>query len=167
MNKRSQIFIVTFLFLIIFAGFFILQKQNQKEKEIHYHAGFQVYFDGKLQDFSGAKYMTVNPCGEEENGQENEQLEKAHLHDGVGDVVHVEAEGAKWKDLFVNIRFKIDPDRQTTGYVNGKKAKNIMDYPIKSYDSMVIFFGKVDEKLLKNAVTKKRIIEVEKENRNC
>src|SRR3989344_6791336 len=126
MNKRSQIFIVPFLFLIIFAGFFILQKQNQKEKEIHYHAGFQVYFDGKLQDFSGAKYMTVNPCGEEENGQENEQLEKAHHHDGVGDVVHVETEGAKWLDLFKNIRFNSDSSNPVEGYVNGKRVGNIL-----------------------------------------
>ncbi|OGK23909.1 hypothetical protein A3A46_01080 [Candidatus Roizmanbacteria bacterium RIFCSPLOWO2_01_FULL_37_13] len=168
MKQKTIIFLLLFVFVILVGSLFAYFKLFKKAKDVHYHAGFQVYVDGKLQDFSGAKYMLVKPCGKEEKGQEeDEQLEKAHLHDGVGDVVHVEAEGAKWKDLFQNINFNISDKKQITGYVNRKKIENILDYPIKSYDSVVIFIGKADEKLLKNSVTKKRIIEVEKENRNC
>ena len=77
---------------------------------IHYHAGFKVYTDGQLEDFSQIKYMSVLACevDEEIEYEENDQLEKAHLHDEVGEVVHVEAEGAKWKDLFQNINYKFD-----------------------------------------------------------
>lgn len=157
---------IGFILLVIFAGFFIFKNQKQEVKEVHYHAGFQIYVDGKLQDFSGAKYMLVKPCGKEEQ-DENEQLEKAHLHDGVGDVVHVEAEGVKWGDLFKNINFKFDRAKQMEGYANGEKIEDILTYPIKPYDSVVIFVGKSDKKLLKSSVSKDRIIEIEKKTENC
>src|SRR3989338_2076531 len=138
------------------------------KKEIHYHAGFKVYVDGKMQDFSGLKYMSIKPCGkEEEEREENEQMEKAHLHDEIVDVVHVEAENAKWKDLFTNINFKIDPEKPITGFVNGKKTENILNEPIQSYESVVFFVGKVDEKKLKNSVTKDQIKKAEKNNETC
>ncbi|OGK39727.1 hypothetical protein A3A74_04505 [Candidatus Roizmanbacteria bacterium RIFCSPLOWO2_01_FULL_35_13] len=166
MNKK--LVILSLILLLILIGIFIYQKKKQSVKKIHYHAGFQVYVDNKLQDFSGIKYMSIKPCGEEEEGsEENEQIEKAHLHDKVEDVVHVEAEGAKWKDLFTNINYKIKPNKNLTGYVNGKKIENILEYPIKSYDSIIIFSGNVDEKLIKNAVTRKKIMDVEKKSEAC
>ena len=94
-------------------------------------------------------------------------MEKAHLHDEIGDVVHVEAENAKWKDLFTNINFKIDPEKPITGFVNGKKTENILNEPIQSYESVVFFVGKVDEKKLKNSVTKDQIKKAEKNNETC
>src|SRR3989344_4497588 len=82
------------------------------KKEIHYNAGFKVYVDGKMQDFSGLKYMSIKPCGkEEEEREENE--------------------------------------------------------PIQSYESVVFFVGKVDEKKLKNSVTKDQIKKAEKNNETC
>ena len=36
-------------------------------EEVHYHAGFQVYIDNKLQDFAKLKYMSIKPCGIEEH----------------------------------------------------------------------------------------------------
>lgn len=164
---KREIFIIGGIFLVFFIGIFLLQKQTQKEEKIHYHAGFQIYVEGKLQDFTGAKYMSVKPCGKEEKQEENEQIEKAHLHDGVGDVVHVEAEGSMWKDLFQNINFNISDKKQISGYINSKKIENILVYPIKSYDSTVIFIGKADKKYLKNPVTKERIRDVEKKTDAC
>src|SRR3972149_3622903 len=116
MKQKTIIFLLLFVFVILVGSLFAYFKLFKKAKDVHYHAGFQVYVDGKLQDFSGAK----------------------------------------WKDLFQNINFNISDKKQITGYVNRKKIENILDYPIKSYDSVVIFIGKADEKLLKNSVTKKR-----------
>lgn len=156
------------LVLLTFTGLFLLQKKKQEVNKVHYHAGFQVYVDNKLQDFSGIKYMSIKPCGEEEKEhEENEQLEKAHLHDKVGDVVHVEAVGAKWKDLFINISYELNSSKQMTGYVNGRKTEDILEYPIKSYDSIIIFNGNADEKLIKNAVTKQKIRDAEKKSETC
>ena len=140
------------------------------QKEVHYHAGFKVFVEGKLQDFSSAKYMSVKLCGGgEKEHKEDEQLEKAHLHDGVGDVVHVEAIEAKWLDLFKNIKFNIDPGKPIDAYVNGAKVTDILNYPIKQYDSVVILIGKnIDAKVYLNQSVKKEYIEkVEKENESC
>lgn len=146
-------------------------KTFTKSKQVHYHAGFQIYVDGKLQYISHPKYMLIKPCRKDgvSADKEDKQLEKAHLHDGVGDVVHIEAEGAKWKDLFQNIHFKIDSSKPIEGYVNGKKVNNILDYPIKSFDRVVIFIGKVEDKeeKLKHQVTRKKIEEVGKKSETC
>ncbi|MBI4226535.1 hypothetical protein HY612_05485, partial [Candidatus Roizmanbacteria bacterium] len=150
---------------------FILQKINQEPKERHIHAGFQVYVDGRVQDFSESKYMSLIVCEKEvdqaKKTRRQIQIEKAHLHDNVGDVVHSEREGAVWRDLFKNLNFKIDQAKSSDGYVNGKKVANIFAYPINAYDSTVIFIGRSDKKLLKNSVTRKRIREVEKEGIEC
>ena len=86
--------------------------------------------------------MFLKPCltnGKEDTNSENIQLEKAHLHDNVGDLVHIEARDAFWRDLFTNIKFPMDYAK-TAGYINGKKyqiSKN--SYP--SDDSLVVFVG--------------------------
>lgn len=156
------------LFFLILVGI-DFQKFQQKEK-IHYHAGFQVYVNGKKQDFSSIKYMNMRPCSENEKDvKEDEQMEKAHLHDLDGDVVHVEAKGAKWRDLFANIHFYFDQSKPLVGYVNGNKVDSISDYPIESFDSIVIFSGKLPDikKALKERVTQKRIKEVGNKSESC
>lgn len=166
---KNKLVLLSGVILIFVLGAIFSTKFFPK-REIHYHAGFQIYLDGKLQDFSNAKYMSIKLCEEEKKEHEkDEQLEKAHLHDGVGDVVHVEAEDAKWLDLFKNIKYKIGPSKRVEGYVNGKKVENILDYPIKAYDSAVIFIGKVDhrEERLKQSVKKEYIKKVEKKSESC
>lgn len=166
---KNKLVLLSGVILIFVLGAIFSTKFFPK-KEIHYHAGFKVFVDGKLQDFSSAKYMSIKLCGgDEKEHKEDEQLEKAHLHDGVGDVVHVEAEGAKWLDLFKNIRFNIDPAKPIEAYVNGEKVTNILNYPIKQYDSVVILMGKnINTKAYLNQSVKKEYIKkVEKESESC
>lgn len=157
--------------LVTFAvAFYLLRMISQEPKERHIHAGFQVYADGKLQNFSLNKYMSIESCKEEIHEKKTEdeiQEEKAHLHDNVGDVVHSEREGARWKDLFTNIHFSFDRSKQITGYVNGQEVRDIFSYPINAYDSVTIFVGKTDKSSLKNAVTKNKIKEAEKTSEDC
>lgn len=167
MPKKS-IFYIGIVLILISGGIFYLN--FFPKKEIHYHAGFKVYLDGKLQDFTKSKFMFIKPCGDEEKEhEENEQLEKAHLHDKAGDVVHVEAAGAKWKDLFQNIGYKFNGTEPIVGFVNGRKIDQILEYPIKAYDSIIIFSGKTDneEKKLKDQVSRDRIKQVEKSSESC
>lgn len=144
--------------------------ESSSETKVHYHAGFVVFKDSKKVDYSDTKYMQIKPClteGQEERGTaEDEQIEKAHLHDNVSDVVHVEANNAKWGDLFANVKYDLDYSK-TTAFVNGQKVKNIKNYPIKAYDSLILFIGDVDEKLLSQSVTKERIENVEKTGVTC
>src|SRR5688500_3050606 len=118
--------------IILFIGFIFLKTKSQEkhEEEIHYHAGFMVYIDGKLQDFSEAKFMSIAPCSEESDSHQakskvEEQLEKAHLHDNIGDVVHVHRKGAFWGDLFKNIGFEF-PDKKLKAFINGKPIADIL-----------------------------------------
>lgn len=166
---------VLFLILLTFLGGIFLQRYLKKSTnthdEVHHHAGFQVYDGDKLVDFSDFKYMHVNPCFTQDHSQvlteEKIQEEKAHLHDNVGNVVHVHQPDAVWKDLFRNIGYKIDGN--VTGHVNGEEVKNILAYPIKKYDSVVFVTRDTSdvESRLQNAVTKDHIISVENKSENC
>ncbi len=170
--RRLVIILVVVSALICLVFLFTKSTSNKiEEPRVHYHAGFQVYKDNVLQDYSGLEYMNLKPCSESHDhtklSPEDLQLEKAHLHDNVGNVVHVHTEGALWGDLFKNISVDISPD---TAYVNGKQLnENIMVYPIKPYDSVVIFIGEntqVDEKIL-GMVTQDQILEAENKSESC
>lgn len=159
--------------VIVVAGMSILSlfiyRSMTAPEEVHFHAGFVVFNQGEKQDFSDYKYMHIKPCGEEEHeelSEEEEQNEKAHLHDNVGDVVHVHRDNATWKDLFTNMHVPIDYSK-ITAFVNGEKISNFANKPIKAYDSAVIFIGDVKTDLLKEAVTKKYIEQIEQKSENC
>lgn len=155
------------LLLIIFAGL-IFKSKIIREEKIHYHAGFLVYVDGILQDFTDNKYMEVIPCNV--SGKENpsdDQKEKAHLHDNIGDVVHVEHSGAVWSDLFKNINFSFPENQQITGYVNGYPVSDILSRPVKPNDSSVFIAGDGSRVNLRHYVSSDHIIEVESKSENC
>ncbi len=156
--------------ILVSIGLYFYWQSTGAKKEVHYHAGFQVYADGKLMDFSDLKYMQVVPCTT--GGAEihmDEQIEKAHLHDNIGDVVHVHRQGATWSDLFKNIKYDIEQGKINVAYKNGKVTQNILNSPIEPYDSIIISTGrtKLTGSELKKAVTKARILEAEKRTESC
>lgn len=162
----NRLFIIIPFSLIIIGGIFFLHS-NQTVKKVHYHAGFLVYIDGKKQDFSDTKYMNLEYCSANNTAKEDDQKEKAHLHDNVGDVVHVHREGAIWGDLFKNIDFAFPDAKPLQGYVNGKPVKDILRYPIQKYDSVLITAGDSSKVNLKQYVLLQHIEEVEKSSETC
>lgn len=137
-----------------------------EEPPVHFHAGFQVYVDDALQDFSDIKYMQIKPCGDAVH-EANDQIEKAHLHGGVGDVVHVHREGALWKDLFVNLPYEMPAS--VVGYVNGQRVPEVLSMPILKNASVVFFVGEntdIQEKVAAR-VSSKRIEEVALQSETC
>lgn len=173
MTWRIKLALGIFFVVLIGVVWYALSQTVFKPKPVHYHAGFQVYVNDKLQSFSGNQYMHEKPCVLS-NGQstadtdEDDQGEKAHLHDHIGDVVHVHRNGAMWSDLFFNIKYPLD-GKISAAYINGQKVDDILKQPIKPYDSVVIFVGKHtdDQKYLKNIVTKVHIQSVEKKSESC
>jgi len=162
-----SILILVLVMATVFAYF--KTKKAVPAKPIHFHAGFIVFDNGKKVDLSAAKYMTIEPCKVDttETPTATEiQHDKAHLHDGVGDVVHVHVKGSVWGDLFTNIDYPLDYSKVTT-FINGQEVQNIKDTPIKAYDSVVMFVGTVDQKLLPQAVTIDHIKEVESTSETC
>ena len=167
MKKVSIIFITLVVLIGVF--YFFIHKKSFPAKPIHFHAGFVVFDNGKKVDFSNMKYMTIEPCKVDTNEVQTAaeiQHDKAHLHDGVGDVVHVHVKGAVWGDLFENINYPLDYSK-VTAFINGQQIQNIKDTPIKAYDSVVIFVGTVDKNLLSQAVTIDHIKEVESKSETC
>jgi hypothetical protein len=165
---KKVIIIVWGLILIIAVGFLILPRTILKPEPIHIHAGIQVYKDENMIDFSDFHEMPCTVNGKPVEGRRDEQQEKAHLHDQVGDVVHVHRKNAKWEDFFKNIKYPIN-ENEVTAYVDGKKADNFLDREIVPYESVVIFIGKQEnaENLLKNVVSKERIKQIEDKSENC
>ena len=164
--------LVVFILIILGAGGYLVYANflKPKPKAVHFHAGFHVYVDGKLFNFTDEKYMKFEPCTTK-NAKvvEDDQEEKAHLHDFIGDVVHVHRSNAVWGDLFKNIKFPVDKPKPMTAYINGKEVDNILDYPIKSYDSLVLLLGKHGNvaDYIKNEVKKDHILKVEKMSETC
>lgn len=143
---------------------------NQKpDTHIHYHAGFRVYIDGVLQDYSDYKYMNFVPCSEHnaKRSTAEEQIEKAHLHDSVGDVVHVHRDGAKWGDLFKNIGVQLPNDKLAVMYLNGAIASDMANQPIKAYDTAIFVFGDDQSSHLQERVSVEHIKEVEAKSELC
>lgn len=169
MNKRILFIVIPIIILLLGVGIFITSKKLLTPQKTHYHAGFVVFQNNKKLDFSDNKYMFIEPCTINDKHNDSDadiQIEKAHLHENVGDLVHVERTGAKWQDLFTNIHFSIDYP-QTTGFINGKQLSNYQLQPINPYDSLVVFIGKNDPKLLSQAVTKDYIINMAKKSTTC
>ncbi len=142
--KRLLITFSLFLLVLIAAIFSWNHLAPVKiEPPVHYHAGFRVYIDGTLQDYSDTKYMNYTMCSATATKptKSEDQEEKAHLHDGVDDVVHVERNGATWGDLFTNIKVQFPKDKPLVGYIDGKKIADIMHTPITAYTTAIFVVG--------------------------
>ncbi len=164
----KKVFLSILITSIVIAASFFLYKTYVYTTPVHYHAGFQIYMNGKLQDYSSTEFMHLKPCGthEDTGDKEDEQLEKAHLHDNVGDVIHVHRNGVVWNDVFTNLKLQI-PTATVSAYMNGKKIVDIKKYPVKPYDSLVLMIGKEDKTYLKKAVTVTHIKQHEKKSESC
>jgi hypothetical protein len=138
-------------------------------KVLHYHAGFQVYENGKLKSFADIRYMHDKPCTGNPSPEElYDPMERAHLHDLVGDVVHVHREHVTWGDLFTNLKYPVD-ESNAEAYVNGHKVNGILSYPIKPYDSLVLLIGTHGDpkQYIAKEVTKAHVQQVEKGSETC
>lgn len=155
---KKKIFGLVFIIVIIAlsVGGYMVFKKLITPKKVHYHAGFVVFKDDKKIDFSDFKYMRVKPCNNKKEHDDTDsdiQSEKAHLHDLVGDVVHIERDGAYWRDLFSNIHFTVNYS-EATAYLNGKEASGFQNQKIQPDDSLVLLIGDNKSNHLQDAVKK-------------
>ncbi len=146
-----------------------VQQENHHAESVHYHAGFLVYVDGVKQDFSDFKYMNFTPCSEHAKKltPQEAQIEKAHLHDGVGDVVHVHATGGVWGDLFKNIGYTFPAGLPVTALRGTEEIKDVLHEPIAADDSIVILVGDSGHANLGERVTLEHIKAIESKSELC
>jgi hypothetical protein len=163
MAKYLKLLILIVLLIVV-----IVRVNPHESKHPHFHAGFIVIDRGEVVDFSGPQYMHIGICAEAGHSLEvDEQLEKAHLHDGVGDVVHVHRSYATWQDLFHNLDFPIDGTY--SAYLNQESTTGILNQTIAPYDSLVLILGETatPAAFLDQAVTRERIETIEAMSADC
>lgn len=167
LRKRLWLFVMggAGLAVLAYAGFFV----GKTEESIHDHAGFRVYIDDTLQDYSDYKYMNFVPCTahDEKKSAKEEQIELAHLHDGVGDVVHVHRSGATWGDLLKNIGVVLPNEKELRGYIEGVENAEILEAPIKAYTTAILVVGSSTASHEKETISIERIKEIEAKSELC
>lgn len=171
MNARSVTFIIIAIVIVAAAGTYFWLRSGTAEESVHLHAGFNLYINGEKIDLADWKYMHEEPCSVESHDEvttaEDEQIEKAHLHDLVGDVVHVHRAGATWGDLFQNIGITFDGT--VVGYTTDGIIENVLQRQISAYDRVLIVEGELTDPITKVADVPSvdRIKEVENSSETC
>lgn len=149
-------------------------KQEQSEmleekNDIHIHAGFQLYKDDQRVDFTDFTYMSVKPCGEEDHGDGKggySKLDDIHLHDGIGDVIHIHTANVTWGDVFASLNVDV---QGIVAYVDGKELRDPLSYQVQDGESWVFTVGKttdIEEKLVQR-VSQERIEEIGLQSETC
>jgi hypothetical protein len=134
----------------------------QPPKEVHYHANFAVYVNGEQEKFKSPKYYTdVEMCTEAT--APIDPRERAHMHDNVYDVVHVEDNAVTWGQFFQNLGIVVDANvvrigdklytsddqHKLTFMLNGEKADSVTQKIIKDGDRLLVSYGSGSQEELK------------------
>jgi|GEM_PF-619652 len=127
------------------------------EGSAHEHADFAVFINGAQQNFSLSKYMTI------ETGLPKSGL--AHLHEGIGTVMHKHATGVTLSYFFKtlgwmlnntcivndeNVSYCNEGNRGAQGgsngktltlFINGNKLENVEAYSPNDLDRILVAYG--------------------------
>ena len=122
-------------------------------KDVHYHANFAVYVDGKQEQFSNPLlYEEISECS---ISTEEKPGERAHLHENIKDVVHVEDSAVTWGNFFQNINWNVSDKyldtsedllvntetKKVTYVLNGEEVSNITNKVIGDKDRLLVSYG--------------------------
>ena len=134
---------------------FALLPELPDDEPVHYHANFAVFLDGERLDLSAMRYMEdVTAC--KANPDVVVPPERAHMHEGVQDVVHVHHDAVTWGHFFANIdialgddflvtdegtRYFADQARTFKFLVDGERVSTILNRVIESEERLLISFG--------------------------
>ncbi len=129
---------------------------------VHYHADFLISINGEIRKLDDPKFYEESsaPCTIESH---KTPLERAHLHDNVSTVVHVEDYAVTWGHLFQNIGYSVNPnsivddkgaiylandEKKIRFILNGTAIESIENTIIQSKDRLLINYGTEGEQEL-------------------
>lgn len=137
----------------------------KKPDSVHYHANFALYINGQREEFKGDKYYTeVEMCTTDD---EDIPGERAHMHDNINNVVHVEDHAVTWGQFLSNLGWALGNDMLqapdgTVYNASGDNKLHIMlngqDYTglgsfantvIKDQDRLLLSFGDQNDTTIK------------------
>lgn len=170
------------LALVVYRMLWQRYESKQENAAYHAHANFQVVINGSTMDFNRPDFMSLAPCDDEESffplihdvlahGKDSDELrENVHLHDNVGDVVHVHKRGMTWHNFFESLNMDLEKDQfvdeQENAYVNnktsqlffflnGKQVNDLGEMEIHDLDRVLVVYdqrGRAVSELLKTYV---------------
>lgn len=122
---------------------------------VHYHANFAVYINGQRQTFTGPQYYEETAATSCSMNKIDAPNDRAHMHDNVNSVVHVEDHLVTWGNFFQYLNWGLGddylktatnmylPDAQTklTFMLNGTKVDSIANLVIQDRDKLLISYG--------------------------
>ena len=165
MNVKIPIktLLVTGGVLLGVAGLLAFRFATYQKPYVHYHANFAVYINGQREDFKNPIYYSEGGCTAE---NVTTPVMRAHMHENVNDVVHVEDHAVTWGNFFENLwwsvgsdfiqksdgtMYKADDTNKLHVYINGDDYTDfgsIASREIKDKDRVLISFGSEDKQAL-------------------
>ena len=141
----------------------VIRLATYKLPTVHYHANFDVYINGQKELFKGPTYFEEESACKE--GPNITPADRAHMHDGIGDVIHVHDRAVTWEQFFNNIGWSIGGDfletRDTLYQSNGDNQLHIVlngqnltglgsiaDRTIGDKDRLLVDFGTTSQTAL-------------------
>lgn len=126
---------------------------------VHYHANFAVYVNGKQEQFKGMQYYEETAAKACTIEKIDDPAERAHMHDNVNSVVHVEDHLVTWGNFFQNLSWGIGDDylktadgvltssdqSKLTFILNGRKVESIANVIIGDQDKLLVSYGATDD----------------------
>jgi hypothetical protein len=129
---------------------------------VHYHANFAIYVNGVREPFKGFGYYEETAAKACMLTPVDTPKERAHMHDNVSDVVHVEDHLVTWGNLMQNLGWGLGNDYLRTKdtmlvnndtsklsfILNGQPVESISDQIIQDKDRLLISYGTADSSAL-------------------
>jgi hypothetical protein len=130
----------------------------------HYHANFDIYINGRREAFKNPMYYEEEAGGICSLDTAMTPGERAHMHDNVGDVVHVEDHAVTWGQFFQNLRWTVndkliqtpnnlyvtDEMHKITFLINGHEIQDVTPETIHDKDRLLVDFGSMNDAMLQS-----------------
>jgi len=156
MRISKQTIIVGAVSLVVGAAAILgVRYVTYKPDVVHYHANFAVYVNGKQEQFKGMQYYEETAAQVCTLAKVDDPAERAHMHDNINNVVHVEDHLVTWGNFFQNLNWGIGNDylktadgiftptdqSKLTFILNGKKVESIANVIINDQDKLLVSYG--------------------------
>lgn len=123
--------------------------------QVHYHANFAVYVNGVRQEFKGIQYYEETAAQTCTLHSADSPKERAHMHDNINSVVHVEDHLVTWGNFMQNLGWGMGDDYLKTSdalyanggqgtlsfILNGTAVESVAGRIIQDKDRLLISYG--------------------------
>ncbi len=140
--------------IIIIISVLVTYYLKPEAYRVHHHANMAVYIDTQQWDFSKDIYMEeVARCNVTVGVRPEDRI---HLHENLGDLIHVHMAASTWWDLYSNLLWTFGSGYLVDDYgkmytpqdskniyfiLNGEVVNNPWNTPVASEDKLLIWYG--------------------------